>query len=220
MGLTYTFCYCTANRKCKSRSHADKNRMAFDSVHWGDIRTNSINYLNEEVCVPGSSNVVKSPTELNILLESFLVTLKDVRTVEEGSADDCLSVMQNAFKQLSAISSLCSSIVGSQNISKLEQEERLLNFNKSKIENDPYIEVGELIALSCQRATYELIESKNSNDSTYVFHHLGIVLDTVSELYRLVGEASFSLSTENFLPESHPHNALLERRREADGILD
>lgn len=224
MGISYTFCYCTYNSKCKSR-FSEKKEATFDEEHWGEIRDNMSRYLADDVCVPGAEKRVSVPVVVIDLLNSTIKHLERIRNADPTNPTECLEALSLAHESVSRISYLCHQI----NAAPADKELRLSaslqrrsdaspTIAAAQASGDPFLETAAILINALHRSIYELIESKKTGDSIYIFHHLAIVFDGVQELYRLMVEAMGHIGSERFLPQEHQHYALLEQRWESDGI--
>lgn len=221
MGMTYTFCYCTYNRKCKSRL-GEKKEETFDPEHWGEIKDNLGRYLAEDVCVPGAEKQVRIPSVAVQLLSSALGSVAVIRATNTTNASECLEALSGATANLARIGEICQRLNEVSPGNELPHSLATLTADEPSLQqaasDDPFVQTAAVIVKALHRAIFELMESKRIGDNAYVFHHLALVFDGVQELYRLTAEAMGHIGSERLLPEEHGHNALLERRWQAEGI--
>lgn len=224
MGISYTICYCTYNKKCKSR-FGEKKEDTFDEAHWGEIRDNTKQYLADDVCVPGAEKQVRVPFVVVELLNTTLSSLTKIRSADPTKPEDCLAALSSAHEAVSRISYLCHQInaapadKGLRLSASLQREsDASPSVSIAESSGDPFLETAAILVVALHRSIYELMESKKTGDSVYIFHHLAIVFDTTQELYRLLVEAMGHIGSERFLPQEHQHYGLLEQRWERDGV--
>jgi len=215
MGATYTICYCIGPyRQCKRRS-LTRNDF-FDHDHWDEIKDNVLQYLDEEVCVPGAD--MKQANEKNLLelLEEYVSLIAKMRRIEVANVDK----VQPLFDRMHEVNSkilqfsvdLCNQDFPYQVV------ESSPSFEKIEFP-DPFSETAKFLSLAALRAANELKESRAGVEKVYLYHHRAIFYDIVQEMTRLALEASVVMS-EKFLAESHAHRRLLEERWQRDEIVE
>lgn len=227
MGMTYTICYCISPlRKCKSRFGEKTKEEIIDKQHWEETRENLTRYLADEVCVPGTTAAVQVPTEAIGLLNDYTTWIREVDQLNTLDAAACLRALSHGNELASRIAYLVHRIAATPlENGKLKTNSALRNSSSEALsiptrlpEHTLHVEIADLLVRSIHRALFELVESKRSGDRAYVFHHLALAVDGVTELFRLTTEAIGHIGSERLLSAEHPHYRSLESRWDEDGI--
>lgn len=216
MGLTYTICYCTYNRKCKSRIAEHKADM-FDSSHWGEINENIGRYLAEGICVQDARESLYSSERGYRLLADFMNLVARGRRAENENPLALTELLLSAWSTLSQLSAEALKIASAglsedEQIKSVGQTSDLTSGDQTDVAEDPFVKTAANFCQALERGLFELAEAKRLSDVFSTFHHTTLVFDTIQEMHRLACEAMGHLSSERMLPATHPHMRLLEKR--------
>jgi hypothetical protein len=215
MGLSYTVCYCRDGSKCKGRA-SEKDK--FNEAHWGEVRENLKRYLNEPICVPGATGQEPAPEEVESAVTDYMQAIAESRS-HHFSGDYAMWHRRRVTtaQALARLSELPSELLSGQGES-----------NQASSAADPQVsvdidevtrlvmEMADLLADSYRRAAIELVSSVQSKQDIHIFHHFGLLTDIVAEMHALAIQATAHISTENMLPNDHPHRTAIERRQQSD----
>jgi hypothetical protein len=220
MGMSYTLCYCTYNKKCKSRVAEDKKEM-FDESHWGEVSENIDRYLKEEVCVSGAVDKPYTSKQLGRLLREYVSIVSEGRRAENENPTELTKLLQRVWMILSSMSAHAREI-SLHGTPPSEQQPIELDAQQSgdsaRNGRDPFVRVAAKFCAALSRASFELSEANKTKDDFSIFHHSVLVFDSVQEMHRLACEAMGHLSSERMLQKDHPHRQMLERRWDEAGI--
>jgi hypothetical protein len=228
MGRTKTVCYCKS-RKCKTSSPR-VGQAPYEETR-RELIGNLRRYLEEEPCVPGSSNETLALDPLaQHLGAAYRVALgRMAAAVQAGDADDVLrhgATVGDAIREIVQLPTLLPTRFEADRIptrlAGTEDEhrhgvERFLTEYLRDDDGDTASEAdlfADLLGRAYAKALAELRFALEQNETPYVTHHTAVIADLVDEMIELWVLRTDYFS-EEILPEDHPH-----RRMTADRLAE